>query len=265
MYHAPMDPEYALDIVPADVEAIDKYREEKPQAYSAQIFARILSGGAVDEIMPLKPTPAARIAVARTVIAASDQKIDDLERRLRAIQTARDQSVVNRVLVAINTPVFAPGKNEETSQAGETPEEKEKEAENRWFLRYLTLRNILIFLSVFVGLVGSVIVFSVNTYDKRANALNQTIEKLGSQKSALEKEISQLQGECGPQLTAAKSELETTKKQVQSLNANVTQTNKLLEAAQAAAARSDEQAKIARTNAADLQQKLNDLQAAPKN
>jgi DNA repair exonuclease SbcCD ATPase subunit len=275
MYHAAMDPEYVLDIVPADVEAIDKYREEKPQTFSAQIFSRILSGGAVDDIIPFKPTPAARIAVARTVIAASDQKIDDLEKQLKAMRLERDQSLVNRVLVAINTPVFAPGKKGETSQPEETPEGKEKkleEAENRWFLRYLTLRNILAFLAVFVGLVGSVFAFSVNTYDKRANDLNLTIASLAKQKGELEgkkgdleKQVLTLQGECGPQLTAKKSELEAANKQVQALNANIDQTNKLLAAAQAAATRSEEQANLARKDAAVLQQKLNDLQAAPKN
>jgi CHASE2 domain-containing sensor protein len=123
-----------------DIEAIDKYWQERPQSFSAKVLEELLAGGPAEQVLPLPKTPGARIAVARTVMAASDQKIRDLQDALNTMKRERDRSFATWVAVAINKPLFAKGSDPASTQVKATAETEQKkldEDEYRFFLRYL--------------------------------------------------------------------------------------------------------------------------------
>lgn len=72
-------PEELPKLVPADIEAIDRYWEEEPESFSARILSQLLASGPAADIFPFKPTPAVRMAIARAVLAACDQKIKECQ------------------------------------------------------------------------------------------------------------------------------------------------------------------------------------------
>jgi hypothetical protein len=159
---------------PTAITPIYEYWESAPGSYSARILAKLLRPDAASEdVFPLKLTGPTRNAIARSVTAACDEKIADCLREITALKRERDQSNYQRVITLINTPLIAAGSATTPAQKGEdktTDEEKQKRLdaqEAQWFLRYLTLRNILAFLVVFLGIVGSVIGFAVNEYQNK--------------------------------------------------------------------------------------------------
>jgi DNA repair exonuclease SbcCD ATPase subunit len=274
-------PDDKFEIVAPDVEAIDSYLAEKPKAYSAQLLERLNARGAIDGILPLKTTPAARIAIARTIMASSDQKIEDLEERIRVMQRERDMSLASRVLLAANTPIFAAGRTPPAPSQDDQKKAEDKaleDAENRWFSRYLTLRNILGFLVVFVGLVGSVFAFTVSEYEKHSTALDQTIKdlnvdktKLQAEKVSLEAEraklqvqVNNLQGQAGPQLAAAKEQVDSLTKQLNQANASLAQATKNLTTAQTNATQAQDREAAVRRDLEVAQQKISDFQATQR-
>jgi hypothetical protein len=253
------------------VTPIYEYWENTPASYSAQILAKVLHSEAPNELVfPLKLTPSSRNAIARTVMAACDQKIVDCERDIALLKRERDQSNIRRVVTFINTPLIAAGTPPVATGDEIRDEEIQKrldDQEARWFLRYLTLRNILAFLVVFLGIVGSVIGFTIKEYRDKAGDLNGSLTTLQNEKTiaegALKDAQTKLTTECVPNLATKTAQLDSANAQVESLNKNIQSLN--ANAALASKNVADAQAALesARKDNAVLQQKITDLQAPP--
>jgi DNA repair exonuclease SbcCD ATPase subunit len=269
-----------LDAVDAvSVTAIDDYWVNAPDSFSASVFARLQKEGPGDAILPLRLTPTARIGIAKTVIAASDEKINDLKGEILALRRDRDQSLGHKVVTFINAPLLEAAQKHGNNRVANDASENGKSAkeENVFFLKYLTLRNILGVLAVTATLIGSVFAFSVDAVEKKAQAAID-LAKLNSEKGEAESQLRQLRtqmAQIDPQcpsnlatrtaeLSSATKQLQDTKQQLQQVNTNATAANKNLSVAQTAAARAAEQIATLQKDNAVLQQQLADLRAAKK-
>jgi hypothetical protein len=206
-----MSNEDDIQLVP-DTEAIEKYWKVKPKSFSASIMESLRTkGDAADEILGLNLTPAAKIAIARTVISAGDQKIQELEALLSQMKHERDQSFARSVWLVANRPFFRPGTYKEEAAPTttvETDAERLKrldKEESEFLLRYLTLRNILLFLVSAATLIGGFFAFSVNIMEKRNTQLQDINNGLVTQQTRLQDQIRRFQGDCVPQLQASNS------------------------------------------------------------
>lgn len=147
-----------------------EYFSNHPRTYSARILNNLASNPFfTGTLRGKKPTDKQLLLIASVIISTLDARIDDAQREASRWRAVLDGPLFQRSLPAPNPQVPDPP---------EGLEQTLERAEQRWFQRYLTLRNILGASVTFLTMLGAVLVFLTANYKGRAEDAEGKVQRI---------------------------------------------------------------------------------------
>jgi len=186
----------STDIEGASPETIPEYFASRHGKASARIYANIASDPVIAEVTKRKKLNYREmLLVGGGVVGALDDRIQELE--------ARDGSW-RRLTGAINAPLLLSAPSSDSKDIDDKEPEIDP-AETQWFLKYLTLRNVLGSLVVVISLAAGFFAWWNQDYRSMIDGSEKRAKKLAEEVLKKDQEIRTLQEQQRTQATEISS------------------------------------------------------------